>query len=81
MPEAAMETNGIETEQETARLAALAATRILDSEPEAPYDAITRLCAEYFSDTVLLGLPTRAGCGSSRLPGNRCASCRQGLGV
>jgi EAL domain-containing protein (putative c-di-GMP-specific phosphodiesterase class I) len=56
MPEAAMETNGIETEQETARLAALAATRILDSEPEAPYDAITRLCAEYFqADTVLLG--------------------------
>jgi EAL domain-containing protein (putative c-di-GMP-specific phosphodiesterase class I) len=40
---------------ETERLAALASTGILDSEPEAIYDAITRLTAEYFqADTVLL---------------------------
>lgn len=40
---------------EDARLAALAATGILDTEPEACFDAITRLSAEYFrADTVLL---------------------------
>jgi len=42
--------------QEAGRLAALAATGILDSEPEASFDAITRLCADYFkADCVLLG--------------------------
>ena len=42
--------------QEDARLAALAATGILDSEAEASFDAITRLCADYFkADSVLLG--------------------------
>jgi EAL domain-containing protein (putative c-di-GMP-specific phosphodiesterase class I) len=42
--------------QEDARLSALAATGILDTEPESSFDAITRLCAEYFrADTVLLG--------------------------
>src|SRR5579859_2027629 len=41
--------------QEEARLSALAATGILDTEPEPSFDAITRLCAEYFrADTVLL---------------------------
>ncbi|MGD0911509.1 MAG: EAL domain-containing protein, partial [Terracidiphilus sp.] len=41
---------------EKGRLAALAATQILDSEPEASFDAITRLCADYFkADSVLLG--------------------------
>jgi EAL domain-containing protein (putative c-di-GMP-specific phosphodiesterase class I) len=41
--------------QEDARLCALAATEILDSEPEPSFDAITRLSAEYFhADTVLL---------------------------
>jgi EAL domain-containing protein (putative c-di-GMP-specific phosphodiesterase class I) len=41
---------------EEARLAALAATGILDSPPDPAYDAITRLAAEYFrADTVLLG--------------------------
>jgi EAL domain-containing protein (putative c-di-GMP-specific phosphodiesterase class I) len=43
-------------QQEPARLAALNATGILDSEPETSFDAITRLCAEYFrADTVLIG--------------------------
>ncbi len=43
-------------QQEAARLAALTATGILDSEPEASFDAITRLSAEYFrADTVLIG--------------------------
>lgn len=42
--------------QEEARLAALAATGILDSPPEQTFDALTRLAAEYFqADTVLLG--------------------------
>jgi len=42
--------------QEDGRLAALAASGILDSEPEASFDAITRLCADYFkADSVLLG--------------------------
>ena len=42
--------------QEDARLAALAATGILDTEPEPSFDAITRLSAEYFqADSVLLG--------------------------
>ena len=51
-----METSEIDWQQEDARLAALAATEILDTEPEASYDAITRLAAEYFqADTVLLG--------------------------
>ncbi len=56
MPPVWMETDIIEPEQEAARLAALASTGILDSEPEASYDAITRLSAEYFqADAVLLG--------------------------
>jgi EAL domain-containing protein (putative c-di-GMP-specific phosphodiesterase class I) len=47
--------NKIELEQEESRVAALASTGILDTEPEASYDAITRLCADYFqADTVLL---------------------------
>jgi len=41
---------------EAARLSLLAETEILDTEPEPSFDAITRLCAEYFrADTVLLG--------------------------
>jgi EAL domain-containing protein (putative c-di-GMP-specific phosphodiesterase class I) len=45
-----------ESELEATRLSALAATGILDSAPESSYDAITRLCAEYFkADTVMLG--------------------------
>lgn len=43
-------------ESEDARLAALAATGILDSKPEPGFDAVTRLAAEYFrADSVLLG--------------------------
>jgi EAL domain-containing protein (putative c-di-GMP-specific phosphodiesterase class I) len=56
MYNAELQTDKIDPELEAARLAALASTGILDSEPEASYDAITRLCAEYFhADTVLLG--------------------------
>ena len=46
----------IQNEQEDARLAALAATGILDTGSEPSFDTITRLCAEYFhADTVCLG--------------------------
>ena len=56
MPPAELQTSGIDWPQEDARLAALAATEILDTEPEPSFDAITRLAAEYFqADTVLLG--------------------------
>jgi EAL domain-containing protein (putative c-di-GMP-specific phosphodiesterase class I) len=51
-----LETSSIDWPQEDARLSALAATEILDTEPEPAFDAITRLSAEYFrADTVLLG--------------------------
>ncbi|MDR3751117.1 MAG: EAL domain-containing protein [Terracidiphilus sp.] len=51
-----MEIFTLDPQQEAARLAALASTGILDTAPEASYDAITRLTAEYFqADTVLLG--------------------------
>lgn len=43
-------------EHEDARLAALAATGILDTRPETAFDLITHLAAEHFhADTVLLG--------------------------
>jgi EAL domain-containing protein (putative c-di-GMP-specific phosphodiesterase class I) len=52
---AEIEITEIDQPHEDARLAALAATGILDTEPEACFDAITRLSAEYFrADTVLL---------------------------
>ena len=53
---AELEIGRVEGPQEAARLSALDATGILDTEPEPSFDAITRLCAEYFrADTVLLG--------------------------
>jgi len=53
-PEPEIET--IADRQEDARLSALASTEILDTEPEANFDTITRLAAEYFrADSVLLG--------------------------
>jgi EAL domain-containing protein (putative c-di-GMP-specific phosphodiesterase class I) len=56
MLNAALQTDRIEPEKEVARLVALAAIGILDTEPEASYDAITRLSVEYFeADTALLG--------------------------
>jgi EAL domain-containing protein (putative c-di-GMP-specific phosphodiesterase class I) len=56
MAPAELETNKIDWPQEDERLSALAATGILDTDPEPSFDAITRLCAEYFrADTVLLG--------------------------
>jgi predicted signal transduction protein with EAL and GGDEF domain len=55
MPNASLVTEKIEPDAEALRLAALASTGILDTEPEANYDAITRLCAEYFqADCALL---------------------------
>ena len=56
MPQAESETSTIDSPWEEARLSALAATEILDTEPESSFDAVTRLSAEYFrADTVLLG--------------------------
>jgi EAL domain-containing protein (putative c-di-GMP-specific phosphodiesterase class I) len=56
MPQAELATCQCDFQEEDARLAALAATEILDSEPEPVFDAITRLAAQYFrADTVLLG--------------------------
>ncbi len=51
-----VEVSQIEGPEEEARLCALASTAILDTEAESSFDAVTRLCAEYFrADTVLLG--------------------------
>ncbi len=51
-----LQTTRVDWPQEDARLSALAATGILDTEPEPCFDAITRLSAAYFrADTVLLG--------------------------
>jgi len=51
-----LETIRIDHQPEDARLAALISTEILDTEPEASYDTITRLAAEYFqADAALLG--------------------------
>lgn len=56
MTQAELKSGGIYLQLEDARLTALAATEILDTEPEPSFDAITRLAAEYFqADTVLLG--------------------------
>jgi EAL domain-containing protein (putative c-di-GMP-specific phosphodiesterase class I) len=56
MPLAEFETNHLDCQQETARLAALGSTGILDSAPEPGYDAITRLAAEYFkADSTAIG--------------------------
>ena len=56
MPQAGWINGKFDQQHEDERLAALAATGILDTEPESCFDAITRLCAEYFrADTVLLG--------------------------
>jgi EAL domain-containing protein (putative c-di-GMP-specific phosphodiesterase class I) len=56
MLQAELQTGSTDWPQEDARLSALAATGILDTEPESSFDAITRLAAEYFrADTVLLG--------------------------
>jgi EAL domain-containing protein (putative c-di-GMP-specific phosphodiesterase class I) len=56
MPQAELQTSEIDWHEEDGRLAALASTGILDSDPEPSFDAIARLTAEYFkADTVLLG--------------------------
>jgi len=56
MPHAEPLAGTIDWEHEEARLQALLATGILDTEPEPSFDALTRLAAEYFrADTVLLG--------------------------
>jgi len=56
MPQIELETGKIDRQQEEARLAELASIGILDTPPEASYDAITRLAAEYFqADAAGLG--------------------------
>jgi len=56
MPQAELATGRSDGQEEQARLKALAATGILDTAPEASFDAVTCLAAEYFkADTVLLG--------------------------
>ena len=56
MPQAEIAIARSDGQEEHARLKALASTGILDTAPEANFDAITRLAAEYFkADTVLLG--------------------------
>lgn len=56
MAQVQLATSDTEQQEEDARLEALHATGILDSAPEASFDAITSLAAEYFkADTVLLG--------------------------
>jgi EAL domain-containing protein (putative c-di-GMP-specific phosphodiesterase class I) len=48
MPQAELEAETLDRQEEDARLAALFSTGILDTPPEPGYDAITRLAAEYF---------------------------------
>ena len=56
MPKPLLATEIMEPELEAMRLAALVSTGILDTGPEACYDAITRLCADYFkAESVHLG--------------------------
>lgn len=56
MPLAQSIVTDYELEREDIRLAALAATGILDTKPEPAFEAITRLAARYFrADHVLLG--------------------------
>lgn len=56
MPQAEFAIARSDGQEEDARLKALAATGIMDTAPEASFDAIARLAAEYFkADTVLLG--------------------------
>ena len=56
MPRAELAIGKLDSQEEDARLEALASTGILDTAPEANFDAITHLAAEYFkADTVLLG--------------------------
>jgi EAL domain-containing protein (putative c-di-GMP-specific phosphodiesterase class I) len=56
MAQAEFAISKLDSQEEDARLKALASTGILDTAPEANFDAVTRLAAEYFkADTVLLG--------------------------
>jgi len=56
MPQSELAIGRSDGQEEDARLKALVSTGILDTAPEANFDAITRLAAEYFkADTVLLG--------------------------
>jgi EAL domain-containing protein (putative c-di-GMP-specific phosphodiesterase class I) len=48
MPQAELEAERLDRQEEDVRLAALFSTGILDTPPEASYDALTRLAAEYF---------------------------------
>jgi EAL domain-containing protein (putative c-di-GMP-specific phosphodiesterase class I) len=48
MQQAELETQKLDHQQEAARLSALRSTGIMDTPPEASFDAITRLATEYF---------------------------------
>jgi EAL domain-containing protein (putative c-di-GMP-specific phosphodiesterase class I) len=61
MPQVGLETTRNTRQKEDARLAALAAVGIMDTEPERCYDAITELAADCFgADVVLLGFADRS---------------------
>jgi len=56
MPVVEMKTQGMDRQNEDARLAALISTGILDTPPEPAYDTITRLAAQYFqADSAGIG--------------------------
>jgi EAL domain-containing protein (putative c-di-GMP-specific phosphodiesterase class I) len=56
MPVVEMQIQGTDRQTEDARLAALISTGILDTPPEAAYDTITRLAAQYFqADSAGIG--------------------------
>ena len=56
MRQTQLETSKTDRQQEAARLAVLSSIGILDTAPEASYDAITRLTAEYFhADSAGIG--------------------------
>src|SRR5271165_418223 len=56
MPQTGLETDRVDCDEEAGRLAALAATGILDTAPEPDFDAITQLAGEYFgADAAAIG--------------------------
>jgi hypothetical protein len=74
MPNVEWEIARIDEQPEEARLAALISTDILDTLPEAAYDAITRLAAEYFqADTALLGFADESRVWIKSLLGRGCS--------
>ncbi len=76
MPQTELGIDRLDGQEEDARLEALASTGILDTAPEANFDAITRLAAEYFkADTVLLGFADESRVWVRSTWASRCGSC------